>query len=61
MNNDKIIKMVQRKFPVMSVSIDLGNITDGKEWTIREIGGYTIKIEYGLSKVIIRDIQTINN
>ena len=59
MDNDKILKLVKRKFPVLGVSLDLGDVQSGKESSIREIQGYNITIEFGFCVAIIRKIEQI--
>jgi len=59
MDNDKILKLTKRKFPVLDVSLDLGDVQSGKESGIREIDGCNVTIEYGFCVAIIRKIEQI--
>lgn len=57
MDEDKIIKLVQKKFPVMNIVMDIDNIHEGNERTSRQIGDYIITIEFAPSTVLIREVK----
>ena len=59
MDEDKIIKMVKKKFPVLNVVMDLESKQEGNEKSVREIDGYNITVEFAPSTVLIRKIEEI--